>query len=267
MSKLTPSVLKLFFMAFIAVVAIAGCTKKDEPSGNAPQLPPKETMALPNFDKFPSGKTDETQGLSHFYAAAGVGIWNTILAINLVLPVAAFAESFNHTPFYKDGAWNWAYAVNVNNVIHLANLQAIDNGTTIEWKMLISKQGEYSDLVWFTGTSAKDGKNGSWTLMKDPVSNIPYIGIEWTKENDKIGNIKFSNLIPGDPGKDSYIHAGLTADTQYNAFYTIFTKNDNNMANIEWNTLSANGRIKSPYCFQRYVHWLNPKRHITTGHI
>ncbi len=276
-------------MAFVAMVAITSCTKQDDidqpisvagkltddatsfasnnyqpttatnkPTGytnnpadqqasNAPILPPKETMVLPVSGQ--SGKAGGAQGIAHFVAATAVGFWNTILTVNVALPVAAFAESFKYTPFFLDGKWHWVYFVNVNNVFYLANLQAVDNGTTIDWKMLVSKQGEFSNYVWFTGTSDKDGNNGNWTIMQGPGVNAPYLGIEWTKESDKVGNIKFTNLVEGDGAKGSYIHAGLINDPQYNAFYTIFSKADNNLGNIEWDTNGSGGRIKSPGAF------------------
>ena len=125
--------MKTLFARLTAVAAIftlliflfTACTKEDKP---APAIPPANSLIM-DFTKFPAdeGKTtEEAATKANFgYAAVNVGWWNTVLVVNLAIPVAAFLESFNHDAVYDVATEKWTWSYNFNAAgWHTARLEA-----------------------------------------------------------------------------------------------------------------------------------------------
>lgn len=233
-------------MAFVLFMAMfTACTQKDK---DAPKLPPIESMVI-DFTKFPKdeGKTtDETATKNNFgFAAVNVGWWSTVLVVNLAIPVAAFYESFNHDATYSAALekWTWTYSFNAGGM-HTARLEATLNGIDeVHWEMYISKAGAYSDFLWFSGNTKTDESAATWQLMKNPTAPVSYININYARSSSASADIRYTLVEPGiDSG--SYIEYGATTNP-LNAFYNIYLANGNNLTNINWNTTSKEGRVKS----------------------
>ncbi|MFW5707837.1 MAG: hypothetical protein ACOCX0_07120 [Bacteroidota bacterium] len=242
----------LLIIVSLVLAPLAGCEKDDE--GTPPQLPPPSSFNI-DFSDF----TEETKSqyandtyIHRGYALLNVAVWNTIIQLHLAIPVAAFNEAFNHTPVPQaDGSWLWSYDVEVGINTFTANLYAMNNGNTVEWSMYISKTGQnpYTDFLWFSGISHLDRTQGEWTLYKSPNENIPYVGIEWFTNGDENAEITYTNIVPDGPENGGYIKYGRTAEVPYNAFYDIFNKGEDNLTEIEWDTITKAGRIKDPKAF------------------
>jgi hypothetical protein len=263
---------KLFsFLFIIALISglFWGCEKKKD---SPPALPPVETMKI-DFSNFiaptKSAKIgSEIKGVtvadkSNWTLAATVaGVWNTILAINLVVPVASFGVAVNKTPVYLDNKkWEWKYDFNVIGATYKARLTGQIRTTDIKWEMYISREGigAFAELLWYEGTSNLDGKGGQWVLNHSQLFPEPMLQIDWKVEGSAIGNIKYTYIRDkkddrsSDPFKNSYIEYGLITSA-LNAFYNVHQNtgapNVFNDVFIEWSTTAYNGHIKAHYYFQ-----------------
>jgi len=246
------------------VVFFAGCLlhscKKDR--GDPPLLPPAESMLI-DFSNFESGKKSDASLLipkgtqnSNWEFAAGVAmIWKAILYTTLAVPVKSFQLASGTKPVYLDDkTWQWSYnatiAIDQINVTYKARLTGQIRATDVFWKMYITKEGtgSFAEFAWFEGTSKLDGTGGQWKLNQGPQNQVILLQIDWTKTSNTVGLVKYTYIKTGDPFKESYIEYGLTTNT-LNAYYTIHYYNPSDQQfydlNVEWNTTTHNGRVKS----------------------
>jgi hypothetical protein len=258
-------------LLILFVVALtSGCA---DVSG-APTIPPVETFVIP-FEDFQnndaddlvsvtgsqvqatslSSPTDEqsfvplTGDQSNFnYAAGTVLIWGAILVTNLVVPVAAFCESFEHTPVQQpDGSWIWSYSVVVAGFAYSAELhgQFITEG--VHWDMRISREGEYEDFLWYYGENDLPATEGFWILKHSPAAPNDLLQIDWSR-NISAGThaVRYTNIIPDGPLNGSYIDAQYTKGTPYDHIWDLHNKSDDSHTHIEWSSSTREGRVSSP---------------------
>jgi len=234
---------KIFFSVLIFVfssILITDC-KKDK--GDAPNLPPAESLSI-DFSNFSSAKKSlellpDQKGTSNSnweFAATVAGVWKLILTTTLALPVSAFEVATNQNPVFVSGkTWQWSYNVTYLNVTYKVRLVG-QIASDIQWKMYVSKDGTdaFAEYLWIEGTSKTDGTGGTWTINQEPKTGGVFLQIDWAKTDNVVGNIKYTYLKPGS-FKDSYIQYGLTADP-LNAFYTIHYYNGTKFSdvNVAW---------------------------------
>ena len=247
----------------IILVLFGGCTKKDTP----PSLPPANSMTI-DFSNFlasqKSAGIDVLATKTNWTAAVTTaGFWNLLLTINLIVPVASFKKAMDNTPVYLDNKkWEWKYSVNLIGATYNARLTGQIQTSDIKWEMYISKTGvdPYSEFMWFSGTSALDGKSGQWILNHSQTYKEPMLQIDWTVTGTDVGSIKYTYVRDKtdnrttDWFKNSYIEYGLTSGT-LNAKYTVHhnistTTSDFKDVYIEWSTANHNGHIKALHYFQ-----------------
>jgi len=252
------------FLIFTLVIALSGASfnscKKDK--GDPPALPPAASMLI-DFSNFDTGKKPGADILvpkgtltsNWEYAASVAFIWNSIIYINLAVPVMAFQLAGDYTPSYvSDKTWQWSYSATVLGVSYKARLTGQIRTNDVKWEMYITREGTggFSEFLWFDGTSKLDGTGGQWMLNLSPQSKVPVLQIDWTKTGSSVAMIKFTYIKTGDPFKDSYIEYGL-ATTALNAYYNIHYYNATTQQfydlNVEWSTTLHNGRVKSPLYF------------------
>jgi hypothetical protein len=246
-----------------------GCEKKaNEP---APTLPPVASMSM-DFSNFTTKKSAGTQfdvnGItaadkSNWIVAATIaGIWNTILAVNLAVPVESFKLAVNTTPVYLDNnKWEWSYNFNAIGATYKARLTGQTRTGDVKWEMYISKEGvgAFPELLWFEGTSKPGGKSGQWILNHSQPFPEPALQIDWENSGSGISNIKYTYIRDkkddrsADFFKGSYIEYGLTSNT-LNAFYNIHqntgVQDVFNDVFIEWSTTTHNGHIKANFHYK-----------------
>ena len=259
------------FSLVIALVALFfwGCEKK----GTPPSLPPVGTFSI-DFSDFLPGKKSATidfqnKGIAavengNWTAASTIaGIWNLIIALNIVVPVASFNLAVNNTPVYLDNKkWEWKYNYLRIGATYKARLTGQIRSSDIKWEMYIAREGAgaFAEFLWFEGTSGLDGKSGQWILNHSQQFQEPMLQIDWTLNGGNIGSIKYTYIRDlkdnrtTDTFKDSYIEYGLTTNT-LNAFFNVHlnitgTANDFEDVNIKWSTTVHNGQIQSLYYFQ-----------------
>ena len=261
----------LSFVLIITLVAglFPGCEKK---SDKAPALPPSGTMSM-DFSNFGSDAKSANNGTnvkgitagdkSNWVLASGVaGVWNLILAVNLVVPVASFEVAIDKTPVYlEDKTWEWRYDFNVVGATYKARLTGQMRSTDVKWEMYISREGvgAFPEILWYEGTSNLDGKSGQWILNHSQAFPEPMLQIDWKAEGNKVGYIKYTYIRDRkddrteDFFKSSFIEYGLNANP-LNAYYTVHQNTGVstvfNDVFIEWSTTGHNGHIKARNYFQ-----------------
>ncbi|MBU0486430.1 MAG: hypothetical protein KKA07_06560 [Bacteroidetes bacterium] len=251
MKRLFRNSISIVLVVGIGLMTLSTSCKKKKP---APDLPPSSSMVM-SFSNFASAsdtvnKSGETyQNWGHSYA--NVVVWNVIITIGLAVPVASFLESFNHQAVWDnhDEEWSWTYNVWAGGASHTCRLVASMSGDYIQWKMFISKQNGFTDFMWYEGQSHSNGTNGYWTLYESPTVNQQLLQIDWNKNSDGTEDIKYTNIKPNGPENGGYIAYGITSATDFNAFYDIYNKGQDNLTEIDFNTTDRHGRVKDPRKF------------------
>jgi hypothetical protein len=247
-------ILSLWLIIILSSVFFAGC-KKD--NGDPPALPPQESMTI-DFSNFDFQKKSDavvsgqkgTENSNWEFSAGVAGVWKLIIGTTLIVPVTSFKLATDQVPvFLSDKTWQWSYSLTVATVTYKARLTGQIMSNDVAWKMYISKEGanSFPEFIWFEGTSKLDGTGGQWILNQSSVSPTPILQIDWTKTGSSLGTIKYTYVKTSDPFKTSYIEYGLTVGS-LDAYYTIHYYNSNTLkfsdVNVEWNTITHNGRVK-----------------------
>jgi len=261
---------KLTLISLVITIIVGlfwGCEKEENP----PVLPPAGTMSIDFSNFITSKKSAITEGeikgtnigdiTNWSLAATTAGVWNIILAVNLVIPVASFKLAVDNTPVYLDNKWEWSYNFNVVGATYKAKLTGQVISDNVKWEMYISREGvgAFTELLWFEGTSKLDGKSGQWILNHSQQFPEPMLQLDWEVVGSSIGNIKYTYIRDKkddrstDPFKNSYIQYGLTTNT-LNAFYNVHQNTGVmdvfNDIFIEWSSTNHNGHIKAISYFQ-----------------
>jgi hypothetical protein len=257
---------KIRILSIVLIIAIVlqfiACSEEENTlnQGDKPIVPPQNSMVI-DFNEFPDTTAPGPLYKVEFgdtvlrgnwgWAAGHVWIWSTLLKVTLAIPVAAFIESFNHQPVQQlDGSWLWTYTVTISGIDHIAKLYGTSVTDGVEWQMLLTKAGFYTDFEWFTGFSNLPATVGTWTLNHNPNDPVPFLFIEWSRNaEDDLADVKYTNIVPNAPANGSYIYYGKTAGETYNRFFDIFGIEENRLINTEWNYEQHFGRVKDPKHF------------------
>ena len=246
----------LLILLTATLTVFSSCKKEDgtEPEA-APEIPPETSMVM-NFSDFNNVDTTAYKSSVTYQhwgrAAAHVLVWNTVLTVTLAVPVASFRESFKHTPVYDPdiNSWVWSYNFVAAGDIHLAELHGTVTPNGVEWNMYISRDGHYSDFLWYSGTSDAGNESGSWVLNTNPDNPNSFLLIEWNRDIVN-GNydIKYTNIATSNPNNGSYIFYGKTSDLM-DATYNIYNSSEINFVRINWSRAYIFGQIKDPFFFE-----------------
>ncbi|HKI88647.1 MAG TPA: hypothetical protein VKA38_06440 [Draconibacterium sp.] len=260
--------MKSKFSALIVIVLIIlsfnSCEKNE--IVQAPTIPPAETMVI-DFGKLananksaPIAENDLVTKTNWLFAASTVGIWNIIIGTTFAVPVAAFKASFSQIPSKINNTWEWKYSVDGFTSQYSARLVGTLQTSQVKWEMYISKTGvdSFEEFLWFEGTSALDGKSGQWILYHSADFPEKTVQIDWQKEGDKIGNVKYSyvrdlnNERQSDNFNGSYLIYGLQ-DQTFDAFVTVhaynFQTENFTDTSIEWSRSDFSGHVKAEQYF------------------
>lgn len=260
--KIANALSKLITIALLSGMILMSSCSKDDPVAPsqqaAPEIPPLSTLEM-DFSSFDTtgtsklgkitGNGDQIRSDNNWrLAALKLGAWNLVLTINLVVPVAAFKASFTQTPeIQDDGSWTWSYNFGIGQS---AELTARPSGGNIIWEMRISKPNTYTDFLWFTGESNITATEGSWQLFLNPQNPQPYLNIVWHRDPENgTADIRYTNVLAGDPGNGGSIFAAVTNDAPHDAIYQIRNTAINNEVDIEWSRTDFSGRIRDILVF------------------
>ncbi|MEM6840907.1 MAG: hypothetical protein AAF632_01670 [Bacteroidota bacterium] len=237
-----------------ASILLTSCNEEEDvvsDPGTAPAIPPSSSFVL-DFSTFPSeqssnGRLEETKW--HYgYAALNFAFWQSLIGLQMTVPVIAFNASFDQEAVYIPGEqrWNWSYEVSDGTNTYEANLYAKPADGKINWEMYISKSEAYENFLWYKGTSLIDGSGGNWTVSVEPEKNSrEALYIEWTKENEEVADIKYTVIDEDSDQLDSYIKYGRTNGSDFDSFYQVYLAKDDNLLTIDYNSETKAGRVQS----------------------
>jgi len=242
-------ILKVLSIVLFVAICFVSCKNEKE---FVPELPPRASF-ITDFSDFDNNKSiSETTKLNWGHAAGNVFVWNAIITVGLAVPIASYAEAVaNHEPIYQgDDTWLWEYSFPNAKNIYSAKLFGTVSDNSIYWEMFISKDGEYDDFMWYTGTSLLDGSKVNWTLYNKPGDESELLSIEYNKVSEDIGNITYTNIVPNGAENGGYIKYGNDSDNDFDSYYQIYNKGLDNLISIEWAHLQKDGRVKDEIKFQ-----------------
>jgi hypothetical protein len=246
-----------------------GCVREGDP----PVLPSPETMKIDFSDFISPDKSAYPQvdikriavfeSINWELASHIAGMWNTLLAAKIAMPVAAFSVAGETQPYSIGGnKWEWKYDFDIAGDTYEARLTGQIRKSDIKWEMYISKDGSgaFAGLLWFDGTTKISGRSGQWIFINDQLFQQPMLQIDWSLNGTVVGIVKYTYIRESDDSgledtfKDSYIEYGLTTN-DLNAFYNIHlnisgVQEDFKDIFIEWNTTDHDGHIKSNFHYQ-----------------
>ncbi len=233
----------VFVLIIGATFSLSSCKKKD-----APAIPPESTFKLTGLDGDTTKSVPNIGYENWFIASSNVGVWTLITTVVMAVPVAAYEHALEQEAQHVSGdKWVWEYQFGIGFKIYTVQLFGEKSKEEVTWEMHVSLTGDFQDFVWFTGTQNLEGTAGQWIIYKSPTENHQLLQIDWTKNlTDNTGTLKYTNIEPEGAENGGYIYYGNDQSGEYNAFFDIFNKGQNNLTEIDVNTTYSNGRIKNP---------------------
>ena len=254
--KLFPIMIVIGFIVLMVSCGDDKSTNPNDQEDKVPTIPPQSSLMI-NFEGFPDTSTARGFDNSNLaktnwaWAAGNVKYWNSVLFVTLAIPTAVFIEAFKYQPVQQsDGSWLWQYSISIDEHTYTAKLYGKDLGYGVDWRMLLSKSGAYTDFEWFTGFSNHEATEGNWTVNKNPELSSPFLSIEWERNiQEETANIKYTLISPTVQHNGSYVFCGKTNEVPLNRIYQIFNSGNNNSIDIKWNFESKFGRVRDAVHF------------------
>jgi hypothetical protein len=247
-------IISILATALVLVFTHISCSEKEK-QDTLPELPPVDALMM-DFSQFINNpavgqmmKSAESYE-NALYSYTTVAVWNALVTIPMIVPVAAYLECFNHTPVYLgDNSWQWSYTWGGAETYAARLVTKRISNEEFTAEMFISKTGSYTDFKWFEGIVRYDRTHAEWTMYESPLNNVAWLSIEWNMDwEQEISDITYTIVKPGGEETGSYITFGITGDADYDAFYTIsFSQKD---TYIKWNRTSKVGRVKDEVNFE-----------------
>ena len=260
---------KYAFLFLLAITAgmFQSC-KKDEiieqPQNLvAPELPAQKMMIMP-FDAFADTDTSEFHNggdldaktnntyFNWFHAGINLVFWNSVVAVQMAIPVGAFLESFNHPAVYiGDNTFQWSYNAEVLGSIYLVRLTGKYLITDeVEWILYAEQLNGFDEIVFFAGTVALDGSNAEFIINHKPNSPEPFLLVQYNEDlSSGDGSIRYTNVEPTSNDNGNYIEYRVDSAAEYNRAYDVYGGNPIDFLQIEWNEPLFDGRVKHPRRF------------------
>ncbi|HEX2394420.1 MAG TPA: hypothetical protein VHI78_03695 [Bacteroidales bacterium] len=239
MKKILSQIVTIAVLCCIAL--LAGCEKDKE---QGPALPPLSAFAIDLEDFTSAAPEKSVDTMSNFHlVVGGLSYWNLLLSLSMAIPVAAYAEAFNHDAERVDNdTWQWSYSVNET---YSARLTADVMNDSIYLTMFVTKNEVFEDAVWYTGKCDILRTGGEWTVYDIPLeSETAWLHIEWNADYEaETFDIKYLNVKPGADYEGSYIEYGITEESDYNAFYNLYNSFTNMLYEVDYNTETHVGTV------------------------
>jgi hypothetical protein len=260
--------LLLIISAFI--FALTGCKKDDD---GPDLLPPASSMEMDfSFTKKKSAfvVNDSANYSNYFVARTTVAFWSIAAAVHTAIPVYAFKTAISNKPVYdkEHNTYTWSFNFKFASDNYIASLTGeVDTEVdSVFWQMKITKVGTSDPaFLWYEGRSAMD-RSGGWWILYNPVliNDNNAVGkalkIDWTRDNETDGVLRYTNIITGDANNGAYIEFGSDVSADLDKYFEIYIKSAANPENnektytIEWSSTNNNGHIKegnNKYCWDK----------------
>jgi len=236
-------------LAVLIILASNNCKKDDK--DELPVLPPVESLLM-DFSFFDDGIPQDKKAVSSYnnfvYSVLNIGLFSLATTTNIAIPVAAYAEAFNHEAVYLgDNSWEWLYSVTINQATYTSKM--VSNRISNEeytLQMFVSKSGSegFQDFKWFEGTVRYDLTSANWTVYESPDVGWPVATIVWSMDWEKeLYTLRYNCQKPDSDLHGAIIEYGVTDETSFDAYFDIIYPS--NTINIEWNKTTKAGHVKS----------------------
>lgn len=259
--------LRIIFILLISLSLFQSCTKEDiaeDTQRVAPELPAPESfiMSFEGYEQADTSNLPQTNTGGNlnptyrnwFYSATNVVVWNVVLTVNLVVPVASFHEAFKHQAVFQgDGVWLWSYNFtdDFGQTFRARLFGEIVSNDAIQWDMYISKVGGFTDVHWYSGLTSENGNKANWTLNHQPNNPETFLQIDYEKNSTGLEVIRYTNIIPNNVNNGDFIEhrKGIGAAENFDRAYDIFKMEKDNLLEINWDATNKNGRVKDAMKF------------------
>jgi hypothetical protein len=230
----------ILVLALGLMMTFTACESDPEPM----DLPPAESFVI-DLSQFPSNTTKSAEasiGNWHYSSLLVLG-WNVVIAVNMAIPVAAYAEAFNHIPVYiGDKSWDWSYTVPVGDTTYEATLIGTHlDKETFSMVMTLSQLGGFQDFKWFEGEVKYDHSEAEWTIIHSPLEPTEYLNVYFQQDNTQASSIRYTVTDPQNEIYNAYIEFGFDPAYELDAYYTIYRSE--NPTYMEWNTTTHAGHV------------------------
>lgn len=243
--------IKPFFIFVLLLGAtFIGCSTATEEFGEAPELPPLESMSI-NFDELEAqskivASQTAVADSSFLIALVNVSLIKQLYDNSLELPQAILEGAKNVDPeFIGDATWQWTYSSSSEQGIPFSvRLTATLEPQWISWNFYVSvafQQTDWDDVLLFSGTTSYDGTEGTWSLY-NPVSEVVIYSMEWQVLGDST-----TILMKIDPNENEAATYEIVY-TFVDGYKTVtFADTENEtQTTIRWNVETGAGSIVSP---------------------
>ena len=230
----------LISITFLAQFSIQSCTQEDLV---APKTLPINSMYV-NLVYFENTVFDNP---NKQYVFDIISQWELYVTDSLLLPSKAYQQLISKEALYQaKNTWLRETDFELNLKTYNTKLFNIADEDSSEWKLYITKEGEYTDFLLLNGLSANSDSIGSWTVTKYDIKEISinFLKIDWLVKTNNSQKIQFTNIIPGSIDNGKYILINDSIDDIYNKYIDIYDKSKDNHSYIQLNTNTKTGRIK-----------------------
>ena len=224
--------------------------------GDAPELPPADSMELPTFfEGTNNGLTLSSEQTTHI-ALAKFAVGAITLAVNVVLlgPRLIFAGTLGATPKRESGQWVWRKTFPVlgyETALH----GSLDDALELEMRVTGTRDNtsRLQDFVWFDGTHQRT--EGVWRMYDPAVETYgeSLLRIDWERQSATDKRLVFTNVTTDRDGSGDALTYRLDGTA---ASMTILdAKNKDGVPadfSAEWSTEDGSGRMTAngeTYCW------------------
>jgi hypothetical protein len=255
---------QLFFVLTVLMAAFVfqSCEKEGvvEIPGNlkAPELPPAALYTIPTYDIAHDSITESDKELvrgpftqaNWLHAGVSLLVWNSVVVINLALPVNAIGQAFNqHAQYIGNQTFAWTYMYTASPQLGGGKYNVVLTGQylsaeEVEWKLTASQVGGFQNFEWVTAITATNHTEAEFTIYRNPGNPEAYLRINSTYDifNEEAA-VRLTNIIPADPNNGHYIEYGANYSTGFNRSFELYA-GPANILDIEWNAPQRYGRVR-----------------------
>ena len=244
-----------FFLIALLSGYLLSCSQEDDPQAatEAPEVPPAATLEMKLYsfseEDASNGRTMAEGYWNVAHAKVGFVVWSNIIKLQLAVPTIALAEAFKQQPIVvEEGKWLWTYSVDLD-ANYQVKLYANDRGNQqVGWEMYLSKEGEYKDYLWVTGTSTRSMESGAWTV-NEGFSEL--MKIDWKKDApNTVTELVYTQVKKGSEYEGSYVKYQVLDEGDYNISYSVYLSNEDNLFEVNYHTETQVGRVSDEKRFK-----------------
>lgn len=215
-----------------------------------PELPEVSTIYIPDFNN--STQILKSTSNNAYIALSGIKEWTSFVSSDLEILKLAYSKALTtNAKNFSNKRWGWKYSVTSDFDEYYVEFNAtLNNDKTYSFDMQILNADEimFKNL---SGIMQLEGSSGRWFVYKSYTENSPCLQIDWSKDpaNQKM-NVKYSVIDEDSKNYGAYILFGNNQNGDYDVFYDIFDKQNDNLIEIDFSSNTNIGRVRSFNAFQ-----------------